>query len=94
MSSWKINSAIKRVVLHSAGITSGLTAGVNLDDFTVACVWLGIAVMMVYTAQEIARQDEVQSGWQKFVYVAAWGLFLVYSISIIGGFLIGIFGSI
>lgn len=94
MSTWKINTPLKQVVAHSAGINFALTAGLNIDDATVALLWLIGAVVAEYTAVKYNKTNSVITGWQKTVYLASWFLFLVYSAAIIGGGLVGIFSEI
>lgn len=93
MSTWKLNTPLKQVVAHSAGITAALTAGINFEEPVVAFVWLVYAVVMEYTAAQYNETHAINGGWQKFVYIVSWFLAALYSIAIVGGFLVGIFSS-
>ncbi len=93
MSTWKLNTPLKQVVAHSAGITFALTAGINIDDATVAFIWLIGAVVAEYTAAQYTKANAVVTGWQKTVYLISWFLAVLYTVAIVGGGLVGIFSE-
>lgn len=93
MSTWHLNTPLKQVVAHSAGITFALTAGMNIDEPTVAFIWLIGAVIAEYTASQYNEINAVNGGWQKFIYIVSWFLAVLYSAAFIGGVLVGIVGS-
>jgi len=93
MSTWQLNTPLKQVVAHSAGITAALTAGMNIEEPMIAFVWLAFAIVMEYTATQYNEIQAVNGGWQKFVYIVSWFLAVLYSIAMVGGFLVGIFSS-
>lgn len=94
MSTWKLNTPLKQVVAHSAGITAALTAGASLDEPVTAFTWLAFAIVMEYTATQYNEANAVNGGWQKFVYIVSWFLAVFYSVCFVGGLLIGVFSAV